>query len=126
MTRTSFIRTIKIAATAIIIILIVAFAVWRSLNYVRGPKITITEPANGVSITEKSVTVKGRVERATNFLLNGNQTNIDEQGNFSKDIIIFPGINLITLSAKDQFGRSTENRLTLVGNDITSSTSLVR
>ena len=117
MTRTSYIKLIKIIGITIIALLILAFAIWRSLDYTRGPHITVTEPTNGSSIAERSVTIKGRVERATNLLLNGNQTNIDEQGNFSEKIIIFSGINKITLSAMDQFGRSTENRLTLLGND---------
>ena len=60
--------------------------------------------------------IKGVVERAKNMLLNGNEINIDEKGDFSETIIVFPGINLITLTAKDQFGRSAIQLITLVGN----------
>jgi len=124
MTRTTFIRRLKIIGTTLAIALIVAFAIWRSLDYARGPHITITEPINGGTVMEKTVTIKGKVERSILLLLNGNKTNIDEQGHFSEEIIVFPGINRISLVAKDQFDRSTEERLTLVGNNNSASTTL--
>ncbi len=124
MTRTSLIRSIKIIASAFAALLIIAFAVWRSLDYARGPKVTISLPTNGAEITAKYVTVKGRVERANDLLINGKEINVDEHGNFSDNIVVFPGINVITVTAKDQFGRSVKDQLTLIGNDGSSSTSL--
>ena len=129
MTRTSLQRLLKLIGVGLVALAIVAFAVWRSLSYVRGPLIVVIEPSNGSMINERSVMIRGHIERATNLLLNGNKTNIDEQGQFSEVAIIFPGVNLITLKAEDQFGRSVEDRLTLigsVGNNIATSTSLVR
>lgn len=117
MTRTSFIKLIKILATSIVVLLIIAFAVWRSLNYARGPHITIEQPTNGSEITTSYITIIGRVERSTNLLINDSAINIDEKGNFTDDIVIFPGVNIITVTARDQFGRSTEDQLTLVGKD---------
>ncbi len=117
MTRTSFIKLIKILATSIVALLIIAFVIWRSFNYVKGPRINITEPTNGAEISNSYVTITGRVERATNLLINGSATNIDEKGNFSDNVVIFPGMNQITVTAQDQFGRSTKDQLTLVGNE---------
>ncbi|MEI7462889.1 MAG: hypothetical protein WCK03_00665 [Candidatus Taylorbacteria bacterium] len=122
MTRTSFIRLIKSVVTLFLASLIVAFAIWRSLNYARGSSITITEPVNGSSISSKSVLIKGHVERAKNLILNGNGININEKGEFSITILVFPGINVVTLIAKDQFGRSTEQRIVLSGLSISTTT----
>ena len=123
MTRTSYIRLIKMIGTATVTVVIIAFAIWRSLDYARGPHITVTYPPNGAAITEKYITLKGQIDRANNLLINGREVNIDEKGAFSDEIVIFPGINMITVTAKDQFGRSTEDRLTLVGNNNSSSTT---
>ena len=123
MTRTSFIKLIKIVATSVVALLIIAFAIWRSLDYVRGPHITIKQPTNGAEITNSYVTIIGRVERATNLLIDGSEINIDEKGNFSDNIVVFPGVNFITIAAQDQFGRSTKDQLTLVGNNISTSTT---
>jgi|GEM_PF-3234949 len=107
-------------ATLIVVGLIVIFAIWRSLDYARGPSVTVTEPINGSSISTESIIIKGVVERAKNMLLNGNEINIDEKGDFSETVIVFPGINLITLTAKDQFGRSAIQTITLVGNSMSN------
>jgi hypothetical protein len=124
MTRTAYIKLIKIVGTSIIAVLIIAFAIWRSLDYTRGPNIIVSYPANGAEITEKFSTLEGQIERANNLLINGREINIDEKGAFKDDIVIFPGINVITVTAKDQFGRSVEDQLTLVGNDASTSTSI--
>jgi hypothetical protein len=115
LTRTSYIRILRIAVAAIIIIVIVAYAIWRSLNYARGPAITILEPANGTSATASTLSIKGHVDRVNNLTMNGAPISIDEQGNFVQSIVVFPGTNKITFVASDQFGRSEQKELDIVG-----------
>ncbi len=118
LTRTSFLRLIKICAAILIASIIIGYAIWRSLNYARGPHIEIFEPKDGSATTTNTITVRGRSERINNLTLNGNAVFIDEQGNFSEVIILFPGINRLTVAGRDQFGRSTETRLEIVGKGV--------
>jgi len=115
LTRTSYIRILRIASATIVIVVIVAYAIWRSLNYARGPAITISEPVNGSSATTSTLTIKGHVDRVNNLVMNGSPISIDEQGNFIQSIIVFPGTNKITFVASDQFGRSESRELDIVG-----------
>ena len=39
---------------------------------------------------------------------------LDEKGNFKENLVVFPGVNIITLDAKDQFGRATEKQIEVV------------
>ncbi len=111
--------------TAIIVAgLIIAYAIWRSLNYARGPHIDIFEPANGSATTTNTITVRGRSERINNLTLNGNPIFIDEQGNFSEVIILFSGINRLTIAGRDQFGRDTQTRIEVVGKGVLPSPRL--
>ncbi len=112
-TRTTFIRIAKITASAVLILVIVAYALWRSLAYARGPHITILEPLDGASISAPTAFIRGSVERSNNVTLNGKAISIDEQGNFTETLIVFPGVNIITFEASDQFGRSVETRIQL-------------
>ena len=114
-TRTAFIRMLRLLGIVIVAIIIIAYATWRSLNYAKGPRIDISEPANGATINDTSITIKGRVERADHLFLNSNPLSVDEQGDFTDTLIIFPGTNIITLVAQDQFGRSTQTELDLYG-----------
>ncbi len=114
-TRTTNLRILKIGLGAIVLIIIVIYAISRSMNYARGPKIDLYQPANGDIATSTTITFKGMVERAHDLTLNGLAVPIDEKGLFQDEIIVFPGQNIITLEAKDQFGRNTKTQITLVG-----------
>ena len=114
-TRTSLLRLIKIIAALVIAGIIIGYAIWRSLNYARGPDIVITMPVNGSTVTAATTTVSGRAVRINNLTLNGNPIFIDEAGNFSEVIIVFPGINRLTVVGHDQFERETEVHLEIIG-----------
>lgn len=115
LTRTTTLRLLKIAIIAVVAIIIIAYAIARSLNYARGPKIDITTPTNGQVITSSTTDIVGSIERAKNLTINGSATSIDEQGNFKQTIVVFPGINRLTLRATDQFDRNTETDIVIVG-----------
>ena len=114
-TRTTNLRILKISLGAIVLIIITIYAISRSMNYARGPKIDLVGPINNSYVASTTVSFKGMVERAHDLTINGMVIPIDEKGNFEDKIIIFPGINTITLEAKDQFGRNTKTQITLVG-----------
>jgi hypothetical protein len=115
LTRTALLRTLKIAGAIIAIALIIGYAVWRSLNYVRGPDLFILEPQNGSAISSSTVIIRGRAERVNHLTLNGRVIPITEQGEFGQVLIVFPGLNIISFVASDQFGRSVTSELQLFG-----------
>lgn len=110
-TRSNLRRLLKIAAIIIVIALIGLYGVWRSLDYARGPAISEISPQNGTSTTTESIIVSGRVLRASRLALNGRQISVDENGRFRENIILFRGINYLTLRAEDQFGRSVAQEI---------------
>jgi hypothetical protein len=110
-TRSTLLRIIKTGSAILVICIIVAYALWRSFTYVQGPSISITEPQNGDTITASTTIIRGIVERANSITLNGKSISIDEQGNFIETIIIFPGVNVISFEARDQFERSVETKV---------------
>jgi len=115
LTRTSTLRLIKIIIIAVVAIIIIFYAIWRSLAYARGPKIDLAGPVNGAVISSHTVDVVGMIERAHNLTVNGGTVPIDEQGNFKQTLVVFPGINKLTLRATDQFDRNTETDIVIVG-----------
>ncbi len=116
LTRSVISRLIKIVGIILIAGLIISYAAWRSLNYARGPSIVILDPPQGSTIIETRAIIRGKALRVNNLSLNGQPISIDEQGNFADIISIFPGVNVITLRGQDQFGRSTDAQLQLVGS----------
>ena len=114
-TRTNIIKLLRLIVVIALAGLIIAYAIWRSLNYARGPVIEIIDPTNGSSITSTTTAIDGKVLRVTALTLNGQPISFDKQGNWHETLIIFPGLNIITLAAHDQFGRNTKKELSVVG-----------
>ncbi|MFA6295668.1 MAG: hypothetical protein WC666_04645 [Candidatus Paceibacterota bacterium] len=115
LTRTTILRIIKLSGALMLTGIIIAYAIWRSLDYARGPEIKIFWPTNGETATSSIITITGQVLRVNKLTLNGNPITTDEQGNWNQDIFIFQGLNKLTLSAQDQFGRNTQASLDIYG-----------
>ncbi len=115
LTRTSTLRLIKYTAISLVAIIIIAYAIARSLAYARGPKIDLNSPTDGAVISSPTVDLIGMIERAHNLTINGGAVSIDEQGHFKQTIVVFPGLNKLTLRATDQFDRNTETDIVIVG-----------
>lgn len=115
-TRSTTIRFLEISTAVVMAVLILIYIIWRSLNYIRGPKIDIFEPLNGSQITSNYFLLKGQAYRINNLLLNGSPLTIDEFGHFEKNIGTLQGINILTFEGKDRFGRMTKNNITLLGD----------
>ena len=113
--RTTTLRLIRYSLLGLGGLIIVVYAFFRSLNYIHGPSIDIYQPINGSAIASTTVTIIGRADRVNTLSLNGKQIFIDESGNFKETIVVLPGINIITFSAQDQFGRTDNEQLELVG-----------
>lgn len=113
--RTGNLRFIKISAITALIVFVALFAFFRSLNYIRGPIISISYPENGAIINSNIIEIRGNAQRIVKITLNGYPISIDEQGNWSETLILYDGINKITVQAEDQFGRSVKKQLDIVG-----------
>lgn len=115
LTRTTTLRLIRYGIISILAALIVTYAIWRSFNYARGPQIEIVSPRDGSSATTSVMRIEGRAVRVSAISMNGNPIYIDLEGNFHQILSIFPGENIITFDAADQFGRKTEKSLRIFG-----------
>lgn len=108
-------KLVKIIGVVIIVVIIAGYAIWRSMNYAKGPEIMIIAPLDGASISASTTEITGKLVRAVNLSLNGRNITIDEQGNFKETLIVFKGINTITLEAYDQFKRGVRDTLVIYG-----------
>lgn len=66
------------------------------------------------SDTTSIAKVIGKAQNATYISLNGREIFIDKDGNFSETIALIPGFSVITIDAKDKFGKSKEKKFQLV------------
>ncbi len=74
------------------------------------PKLELREPEDNRSITggDRKVTVSGSTSAGVRIYINGGQTIVDRDGNFSSVLEVSEGENTITVKAADGAGNSTE------------------
>ncbi len=58
--------------------------------------------------------IKGTAQNAKYISLNGREIFIDKEGHFSEIISVLPGFSVITLNAKDKFGKTAEKQFEIV------------
>jgi hypothetical protein len=114
MTRTQYIRMLKLGAIVLAALVIIGYAAWRSLNYARGPEIEIFQPENGSTAASSTIDIIGRADRVNSLMVDGRSISLDQQGSFKDTLVVFPGVNIIAFDATDQFGRSTEKQIEVV------------
>lgn len=58
--------------------------------------------------------IKGNAMKATYLSLNGREIFIDKNGNFTESISMLPGFSIVTLDARDKFGKTAEKKFEVV------------
>ncbi len=116
MSRRATVEFAKMVAFAVLGIAIVCYAIFASRDYIRGPLIIIDEPRNNSMVSSSTVHVKGRAVRVKNLTMNDRDITMDEQGNFTEILLIYPGQNSISFRAEDKFKHKTLEVLTIVGS----------
>ena len=105
---------LKIFVLAIVVVGILGYAYYRTADLIRGPRIFITAPENGGTVTASLVEVRGIVKNAAAFAINGHPTEIDTKGAFGKTVLLATGYNAIELSAEGRFGRTAVKKIEVV------------
>lgn len=107
----SFIPRIHIQQSLVVICgILLALFVYLGFQYrsmFLSPALSISSPKQNAEI-KGDVTVKGKTDPGATILINNESVILNEQGEFTKNITFFPGKSLITVKAKNRFGRETE------------------
>jgi len=91
---------------------IIIFFGYEKMNFIfKGVKIEATlEQKEDSSIA----VVEGNADKAVYITLNGREIFIDKDGDFSESIAVLPGFSIITLNARDKFGKTAEKKFEVV------------
>lgn len=79
------------------------------------PELTIESPSDGDKVNTETITVTGSVHDSNldTVTVNGEEADVNEDGSFSKRIILDNGLNEINVIAKDLAGNETEESMTI-------------
>ncbi|MBI4692161.1 MAG: hypothetical protein HY773_01825 [Candidatus Terrybacteria bacterium] len=101
MTRSVF----KVGFIIILVVGFAAYGLYKSKDFLGGPKIIIESPVNGQTVSNSYLEIKGAAKNVSLLYLNGRQIFTDRNGVFKENLLLARGYNIIEVSAKDKFNR---------------------
>jgi hypothetical protein len=107
----------KIFSTLAVLLLtgtILGYGYYRTRDFLNGPVVEITTPANGQLLVSALIDVAGISKNISFLNLNGRKIFTDENGNWHEKLLASPGYNRIEVAAKDRFGRDVTKTLEVV------------
>jgi hypothetical protein len=126
MSRYNTAKIIKNSIYALFTIIIIGYALYNSRIFIAGPQIDILRPQNGETITESPlIRVQGEARNIAFMELNNKQIDTNEESKFNEPVLLYPGYNVITIFAKDKFGRIVEKQIELVYKGEDSNNNII-
>ncbi len=107
--------TVWIALAAIA--LVIGYGAFRAKDLAEGPQLSVTYPAEGAALSDSLVGIRGTAKNISFLTLNGNKIFTDESGAYDESILLARGYNVITLEARDRFGRVATKTLQVTYNE---------
>ena len=106
--------SLKLIVAILAVVVVLSYGLARSYDLLAGPKIELLDLKDGQTISQELVLIKGQAKRIASLFLNGQQIFTNEEGDFREPLLLFPGYNAITLSARDKFGREVNKKIIIV------------
>lgn len=91
---------------ALALFLLLAYGAFRAYPLLSGPALALASPAPYATIADGELLIEGIVRRTETLTLNGSLLLIDENGHFRTSLTLPPGDAILSLTARDRFGRT--------------------
>lgn len=106
----------------LIIILLIAVGIgiyvfFQGYDLLRGPVVSVESPVHGQSFNEPLIEITGSAKNISFIYLNDTQIFVNPEGDFSEQLLLLPGYNIITIRATDKFNREVQRELHLILNE---------
>lgn len=101
---------------ALVVISIIAYLIIQFYKFQKPPMLNVTSPENNITVQEENIKIIGNTETTAVIKINDQVFPIDSQGNFSVDVKLNPGQNVISIKA---YSSTNEEKSTITTRNIT-------
>lgn len=95
-------------------LLFVCYCLYQARFLILGPQVSVQTPKDGVVVDSALIDVNGKAKNAAWLSLNGRQIFTDEEGLWSERLIVSTGLSIISVAARDRFGREVEKQIRII------------
>lgn len=107
-----------IVATSVVLVTVLAFVyLYKEVSsFVSNPRLVILKPIDGSTVDGNSVHITGIAEKDAMVFINDQSVLVDENGDFSQDVGLKEGVNIINVKAKNKFEKEASQSVTINAN----------
>ncbi len=93
------------------------YSLFQARFIILGPDISVTSPLDEARVTTRVIDLVGNAQNISYISVNDRPIFISEKGDSNEKLIVENGLSIITIRAKDRFGRQTEKTIRVVYNN---------
>ena len=98
---------------AIFAVVLLSYGLFEGRRIIEGPTLTIDTPKDGSATSSTAILVAGEAQNISFLSVNDKQQFTDEHGHFEELLSLPPGFTIVTVAAKDRFGRTTSRSVSI-------------
>lgn len=87
---------------------IIFYTILKTHALTHGVELSISGIQNGEVSTKNLLKITGKAIHAKHIHINGREILVNEKNEFSEDLVLSPGYNVISINAEDKFNKKTE------------------
>lgn len=96
---------LKVGALALLFIVILGYSYYKTKDLLRGIRLTVLGIEDGETVNSSFLALQGKAKNAVYVSINDREIVINPEGVFGDSLILSPGYNIITIKARDKFGK---------------------
>ncbi len=122
MTRTiSIKRFLGIGLLAGLFAFIAFYTLWETKALSKGVDLQLEGITDGAILSNDVISLKGSALHASHIAIDGREIEVDKDDKFTEELVLSPGYNIISIEAKDKFGKKTQNAYRVFYKDSTET-----
>lgn len=104
---------IRLGAISALLLVAVWYVAFQARFMIEGPRIVLS-PEPQVIYQDRVITLTGKTENITSLTVNGRPIATDPEGNFSEPVVLENGYTIMSIDARDRYGRTVHIERPLV------------
>src|SRR6187551_589756 len=109
-------RIVRNSLIGIFVLLLGIFIFAKTRDSIFGARLTVLNITDGQVVTDPFLEIKGQMKNASAITINDSPVLASHDGEFTTQIILYPGYNSITIRTEDKFGKKMEKTYSLIYN----------
>lgn len=98
----------------LVLLALIVYLLFQYRYAIINPPLTITQPLEQQVIGSESVTVAGTTDPNASIFINGKPIIVEENGEFTETISVFPGVQTISIVSVNKFKRETKEERRII------------